>query len=90
MINFGTTELDTALANMEKSMSEQDFWNASAYASEALRLVESGALNPEVESTLGTEELTRMLTSVRDTADNVLAKEKAKRDLIEEIVNFKG
>lgn len=98
---FGTfgqsSELDEALANVEKAMNENNHWDASVYASQALKLIEEGKVNPDLDKKL-LGDVVLVLGSVRDTAERIIAalkeqekqQQEAKDKLIDEIVNFKG
>lgn len=100
-----STELDSILENLDRAMLDNDYWDASAYASQALEYIKNNGMNPDIDNDFK-EGLINLLTEVVKAADDMTSDksslkkinekvdpiftEDEKEILIDEILNTKG
>jgi len=86
--------IDDMLGKMDKAMGDNNFRDAEVYATMALKYINSdGALNPNA----GPEDIQELkdilngvVTAAQGKQEEQRKQEEFKKNLIEEIVNFKG
>ena len=82
--------IDDTLLQMLGAVDAKNFWDAEAYAQQALDYIDGGGELNENATQKDIEELRSFVVSVRDEANRMYKQERLKADLIEQIVNFKG